>query len=153
MSESPLKRRAARVLLLDPDDRVLLFRGVDPGDHERGEFWFTPGGGLDDGESYRQAAVRELAEEVGLDLSPDALSAPVHERVNVFTFDRRTIEQHEVYFVARAPHAEVDSAGFNELELTYTRGHRWWTLAELHASTETVHPPGIAAMLTAAGVG
>jgi 8-oxo-dGTP pyrophosphatase MutT (NUDIX family) len=60
----PRLRHAARVLLLDERDRVLLFRFVRP--ETGGVFWASPGGGLEDGEDARTAAVRELAEEVGL---------------------------------------------------------------------------------------
>lgn len=58
-------RPAARILLLDEADRVLLFR-FDPSD--RPPFWCTPGGAVDPGESYEQAARRELREETWLDL-------------------------------------------------------------------------------------
>jgi ADP-ribose pyrophosphatase YjhB (NUDIX family) len=56
-------RRAARVILLDPDDRVLLMRYDQP--PPNGRHWATPGGGAEDGEDYRAAALRELAEETG----------------------------------------------------------------------------------------
>jgi 8-oxo-dGTP pyrophosphatase MutT (NUDIX family) len=56
-------RRAARVILLDPQDRVLLMRY--DGGPPSGSHWATPGGGLNPGEDYREAAVRELAEETG----------------------------------------------------------------------------------------
>ncbi|MBC7679310.1 MAG: NUDIX domain-containing protein, partial [Pseudorhodobacter sp.] len=62
----PVARTAARVLLLDGRDRVLLFRGGDPHLPERGTWWFTPGGGLDPGEQTVDGAVRELFEETGL---------------------------------------------------------------------------------------
>ena len=67
MSQPPLKRLprpAARILLVDGESRVLLFR-FTPDD--RPPFWVTPGGAVDPGETYSQTARRELAEEVGLD--------------------------------------------------------------------------------------
>ena len=57
----PRFRPTARLLVLDPADRVLLFSATDP----RGQVWFTPGGGVHRGESLEAAAVRELAEETG----------------------------------------------------------------------------------------
>src|SRR5690348_760268 len=53
------ERPSARLLVLDPLDRVLLFKF----EHKKGalagqSFWATPGGGLDPGESYSQAARR-----------------------------------------------------------------------------------------------
>ena len=57
----PRFRPTARLILLDPADRVLLFSAEDP----RSRVWFTPGGGVHRGESLEAAAVRELAEETG----------------------------------------------------------------------------------------
>lgn len=48
-------RQAARVVLLDDRDRVLLFRGFDPADPDRGSWWFTPGDGIKPGESLEAA--------------------------------------------------------------------------------------------------
>jgi len=56
----PWVRRAGRVIVLDPEDRVLLFR-YDDGP-PNGRHWCTPGGGLNDGEDYAAGARRELAE-------------------------------------------------------------------------------------------
>jgi putative (di)nucleoside polyphosphate hydrolase len=61
--DAPRDREAARVVLLDPQDRVLMMR-YDNGP-PNGSHWATPGGGLEPGESYRRAARRELAEETG----------------------------------------------------------------------------------------
>jgi 8-oxo-dGTP pyrophosphatase MutT (NUDIX family) len=59
MEEVPTVRRAARVIMLDDNDRVLLARFEYGGKH----WWTAPGGGLDDGETHEQAARREVAEE------------------------------------------------------------------------------------------
>src|SRR2546427_8311253 len=63
---APRPRPTARVLLVGPGNRILLFRWIDP---ETGRVvWFTPGGGLHPGESYMDAARREGREGVGVDL-------------------------------------------------------------------------------------
>ena len=68
MTDLPPVRPAARVLVLDPEGRVLLFgaRLVDlatpPGPVL---YWYTPGGEVEPGEALRHAAARELVEEIG----------------------------------------------------------------------------------------
>lgn len=57
------------------DDEVLLVK------HSDGEnsWWSPPGGALEDGESLREAAIREVKEEAGIDvdLGRDHLCTPV----------------------------------------------------------------------------
>ncbi|MBF9133191.1 NUDIX hydrolase [Plantactinospora sp. S1510] len=50
-------------VFFDDDDRVLL---VDP---TYKKYWNLPGGGVDAGETPRAACVREVREELGLDVS------------------------------------------------------------------------------------
>lgn len=135
-----LDRRAARVLLLDAEERLLLFHGCDPSDPAAGVWWFTPGGGLDPGESPAQGAARELREETGLVVAPGALGPVVHQRVTEFGFGGERYRQEEDYFLLRVGSHEVDTAGFNALEVAAVLDHRWWTRAELAATTERVYP-------------
>ena len=94
-------RRAGRVIVLDPEDRVLLFR-YDDGP-PNGRHWSTPGGGLNDGEDYPEGARRELAEETGWTDVP--VGPEVHERTQVMGHADTIVRQHERFFLAR-----VDSA-------------------------------------------
>jgi 8-oxo-dGTP pyrophosphatase MutT (NUDIX family) len=139
-SAVPVERRAARVLLLDGGGRVLLFRGCDPSDASQGEWWFTPGGGLDPGESAREGAARELAEETGLRVDPADLGPVVFERVARFRFAGGHYRQTEDFFCLRVDAHEVDTAGFTELEVSAVLDHRWWEPADLRATAERVYP-------------
>jgi 8-oxo-dGTP pyrophosphatase MutT (NUDIX family) len=136
----PVDRLASRVLLVDRDGRILLFRGCDPGDPAAGEWWFTPGGGRDEGETAQECAVRELHEETGLLLAPDEVGAVVHERVTVFPFDGVTYRQSEDYFLVRVDAHDVDTDRFSPLEMVSVLEHRWWSLEELRATEETYYP-------------
>ena len=146
----PVDRRAARVLLVDAGDRVLLLRGTDPADAAQGQWWFTPGGGLDDGEGTADAASRELAEETGLVLAPADLGPVVHERVAQFRFAGTEYRQSEVFYLARVDRHEVDTAGWTALEVASVLEHRWWPRAELSATSERVFPADLADVLARA---
>ncbi|MEU4640694.1 NUDIX domain-containing protein [Micromonospora sp. NPDC023814] len=143
-------RRAARVLLVDAAGRVLLFSGSDPARPEHGRWWFTPGGGLDPGETYAEGAARELAEETGLRLPAPAFGAPVHRDVTEFPFDGVWYRQEQEFFLVRVADHEVDTAGFSEIERASVAAHRWWPLAELAATDERYYPPDLPAVLTRA---
>lgn len=149
---APTPRRAGRVLLVDDDDRVLLLRGGDPGAPERGQWWFTPGGGLESGEQPEQAAARELAEETGLSVDPAALGEPVHKRVTEFRLDGRDYRQSEHYYLLRVPSHEVDVSGPDAVVDPGVTDHRWWSLAELQSSADVRFPVELPDVLTRLGV-
>jgi 8-oxo-dGTP pyrophosphatase MutT (NUDIX family) len=135
----PISRTAARVLLIDEADRILLFHGIDPAD-PTDEYWVTPGGGLDPGESPAQGAARELFEETGLRVDPADLGEPVFRNVVEFSFDGRAYRQEQDFYLLRIPSWEVDTSNFDETERLAMDDHRWWTVAELAATSEAFYP-------------
>ncbi|MFD7865374.1 NUDIX hydrolase [Streptomyces sp. NPDC057682] len=137
-------RKVARLVLLDPDDRILLMHGFEPED-PASTWWFTPGGGLEGDETHEQAALRELAEETGI---TDVELGPVlWRRMCSFPFDGRRWEQDEWYFLARTEQTTTDTSGQTGLERRTVTGLRWWTSAELSAARETVYPTRLAELL------
>ena len=153
MGEDGLRtRRAARVILLDQDDRVLLVRGHDADQPSR-SWWFTVGGGIDAGEDSRAAAVREVREETGLLLRPEDLVGPVFTRSAVFDFVAEHCRQDEDIYLARldagaaAEATALSRAGWTDLERDVIDELRWWDLEDLAREELEVFPEGLAALV------
>ena len=139
-----VEREAARVLLVDQAGRLLLFRGWDPAHPERGTWWFTPGGGLDPGETQADGACRELFEETGLRLDSEDLGEPVWRRTTEFDFDGTRYRQSEVFYLVCVDRHDVITQGFSDLERRAVHEHRWWPLAALASTTDAVYPSVLA---------
>jgi 8-oxo-dGTP diphosphatase len=138
-------RPSARLLIVDPDNHVLLFR-FDASDGR--PFWATPGGECDPGETYEQAARRELIEETGFDLDP---GHQVHRRrVEFTTLEGEEILSDERYFLVRVGGQTIDTSRHTELERRVMQHHRWWPLAELRMTTDLVFPENVADLVEAA---
>jgi 8-oxo-dGTP pyrophosphatase MutT (NUDIX family) len=141
-------RWAARVLLLDGAGRILLLRGFDPArpDHR---YWFTVGGGLDAGESMREAAARELLEETGLRLTPGDFIGPVWHESTRFPFDGQWYEQQQEFFVAHTPGPAwtVDFSGHDAIERASVDASAWWSVEDIERTDEKVYPVNLPQIL------
>lgn len=145
-TQPPRDRLAARVLLIDGAERVLLFRGCDPATPQD-RFWFTVGGGLEDGEGFPEAAARELFEETGLRLSAHELHGPVTRDVAEFPYDGHIYQQRQEFFAAVVDSWRVDESGFEKEEARAIDAHRWWTRAELAGTADAYYPENLIELL------
>jgi TDG/mug DNA glycosylase family protein len=139
----PTPREAARALVVDAAERVLLMRFENPANGD--VWWATPGGGIDEGESEEAALRRELLEEAGLhDFEPGPV---VWVREHVLPWDRHLWRQRERFRLVRIESHEV--APTIDLEAERVYGHRWWTLDELEQTDENLAPRALATHLRA----
>jgi 8-oxo-dGTP pyrophosphatase MutT (NUDIX family) len=144
MNPNPLgirERLVARVVLIDDDNRVLLF------DTQLAytRVWMTPGGGVKPGEKPEEAALRELWEETGVVGLP--LSRCIWKVRFRFQYEQVIYEQNESYFAVRCPRLEIDGANREHAEFSEILEHRWWNLAEITRSPASFRPNELAALL------
>jgi ADP-ribose pyrophosphatase YjhB (NUDIX family) len=130
------------VLLIDPGERLLLFRAFDA---ERGVlFWFPPGGGLSDGESYVAAARREVREETGFELGE--VGPEVWRRQHEYTWRGVGYDQRERWFMARVEAFAPSLDGLSSDEAVDLLEWRWWSSAELAATEDELVPRALASL-------
>jgi 8-oxo-dGTP pyrophosphatase MutT (NUDIX family)/GNAT superfamily N-acetyltransferase len=147
-------RPAARLLCLDAAGRVLLMHWRDPVDGH--QLWEPPGGGIEPGESAREAVLREWQEETGLD-APHLVGDPTTVARDVFWAGGRIIAE-ETFFLARlqsgaaAPAAGptlLRPTGLTSGEQVSYLGHTWADRSALAARVVDADPlePDLAPVL------
>ena len=135
-------RRAARLIVLDPEARALMFRYDVPG---RPPFWVTAGGECEPGESFEDAARRELFEETGIVADPGAQIARMTPEF--ITVEGEPVQADERFFLVRVDEAAIDTSRHTALEQRLMTQHRWFTRAELADWPEAVFPANLSAMI------
>ena len=143
----PSIRQVGRVVIRNHAGEVFLLRGKDPGEPDRPAFWFTPGGKIDPGETAQEAAARELHEEVGILIDPTALGEVIGTEDVTYRFNGVSYRQTGVFFALTHESPRLQAEGLNALEAQTIDTGRWWSLAEIQVTDETIYPAHLGEML------
>jgi 8-oxo-dGTP pyrophosphatase MutT (NUDIX family) len=143
-----IARDVVRAVVLDQRDTVLLLHTHDPTYPDLGTWWELPGGGIDAGETYREAVIRELAEETGIAVRPDQVAARTWRRRATFRYRGQRRMNNEVVVLVRlaVPGPAVVGDGRVAFEDDAYFDYRWTPVADVMASTDRFYPgrlPGL----------
>jgi 8-oxo-dGTP diphosphatase len=141
------RRPSSRLLVIDRNNQVLLFRFVFKSGPLAGQdYWATPGGALEAGESFADAARRELFEETGI--LTDAVGQEVADQEFVLQLhDGEYVMAEERFFLVRVAGQSVSRDHRTALEIEVMTDHRWWSVEELTSTSDTVFPETLVAIL------
>jgi hypothetical protein len=65
-----------------------------------------------------------------------------------FSYRERAYRQDQDFFLLRVAEWRVDTAGMDEDEQQTITEHRWWSAAEISASSEQIFPRNLASLLS-----
>jgi 8-oxo-dGTP pyrophosphatase MutT (NUDIX family) len=145
------RRPSSRLLILNPDGAVLLFRFVHKEDALAGlSHWATPGGGLEDGETFEEAAIRELFEETGIRHVDPGSDIGRREFVLRLPSGEEVMAE-ERFFLIQHDGSALSRDEWTKAEVKVMVDHRWWARDDLARTSDTVFPENILAMLPSQG--
>lgn len=137
-----LERDVVRLVVLDAAELVLLLDAGDSTAPAAGRCWELPGGGIEPGESYITAAVRELAEETGIVINAAMVGPATWRRSASYQYRGRRRIQHEVVTFVHVParRPPVVAAGRDADERQDCVGSAWWPISDITTSTGLFYP-------------
>jgi 8-oxo-dGTP diphosphatase len=128
-------------MLFDEAGAILLVRFVVPREGGEFVFWALPGGEIEAGETEIEAAVREVWEELGLELK---VAGPVYRDSNQFFHQGEMQDNVDFLFTAECRHEEPRLIGVTSDEREIMKEIRWWSTVEIEMSKERIFPETLA---------
>ncbi|PMY60355.1 MULTISPECIES: NUDIX hydrolase [Pseudomonas] len=134
------RRLASRILLISDSQRLLLFNIRYGSGALAGRcYWATPGGKLQDNESFEAAAIRELYEEAGVEIQSVG-QCVAHREFPWQMPDGEQVLAVENYYVVRVREERCSRVRWSDQEREAVCDVKWWSESELAACPDEIFP-------------
>jgi len=127
------KRNSSRAVMLNTKNEIFLIRYFFDYFKDKNTVWLTPGGGLEDGETYEEALKREVFEETGVRL--DGKYRYLFFRDRIYTLsDGEKVLGHEQYYLVRIGKEAFSFENWTKSEQKRMSDPKWWSKREISES-------------------
>ena len=130
-----ITRKSSRAIIVNKQNQIFLFRYEFDFFAERKAIWITPGGGLEEGESFEDGLKRELFEELGIKLTEPAPF--VYYRTPLYELQGgETVRSEERFYLIFCNDTGFSYDSWTESEQKRMTAGKWWSVEEIRQSEE-----------------
>jgi 8-oxo-dGTP pyrophosphatase MutT (NUDIX family) len=128
-------------------NELLLFKFVFTFLADYNVVWITPGGKLEEGETFEEALIREVYEETGFIISD--IPNQIFYRNKLFKMKTGdAVASEERYFLIYTDKLHISKENWTQNEIKHTEAWKWWSLDELMQSSEIFFSEKIIDLMT-----
>lgn len=128
-------RKSSRAIVLNKKNEIFLFQYMFDYLEDSKAIWITPGGGLEEGESFEDALKRELFEELGVQIKEKC--PEVYYRNPIYAMKNgEKVQSVEKFFLVMLEDEEFSSECWTESEKKRMLAGKWWSTEEIERSEE-----------------
>ena len=130
-----IKRKSSRAIILNNNHEIFLFQYNFDYFENGNVVWITPGGGLEEGESFEMALKRELFEELGIQLNQ--CYKQIYYRNPIYSLKNGKLAQcEERFFLVYLEGKEFSYNNWTESENKRMLYGKWWSIEEIQQSDD-----------------
>lgn len=128
-------RKSARAIVINSKNQMFLFQYMFDYLEDSKAIWITPGGSLEEGESFVDALKREVYEELGVQLTKEC--PEVYYRNPIYTLQSgEKVQSVEKFFLVVLDENTFSFDHWTESEKKRMRAGKWWSVEEIEKSEE-----------------
>ena len=139
-------RKSARAIVINSKNQMFLFQYMFDYLEDSKAIWITPGGSLEEGESFVDALKREVYEELGVQLTKEC--PEVYYRNPIYTLKNgEKVQSVEKFFLVVLEEKSFSFEHWTESEKKRMRAGKWWSVDEIEKSEDEFFSKDIVRML------
>ncbi|MBQ9766465.1 MAG: NUDIX domain-containing protein [Lachnospiraceae bacterium] len=139
-------RKSSRAIVINKNNEIFLFRYKFDYLQKNSAIWITPGGSLEEGESFDDALGRELFEELGVELNQEYMQIYYRNPIYILKNGERILSE-EKFFLVYLDEKEFSYCNWTESENERMSEGKWWSAEEIRQSGDEFFTPDLLKIL------